>query len=234
MNSPPAGAGDLRQTAQVFAKALNEHLSLRLEEVAASREKVTPEPMFQTQDVEQCYQWICTELRKRFKPQEAEKLRMGITETDYWEREAQHYKDAANDQIWRNVLDIYELNRMSTADGWRRVTEYYQTILRDNGLSSRQVKEIRLSIGTQRYWQYEAELYQPLSELREHEIRERWKTREAKQKRQTQSEPSARRQPRARRSIAEPRQGDRVSDRTRFKTRRRNGETQSTRSQVRR
>lgn len=219
MNTPPTGVHDLPHAADMFARGLAENLALRLEGVFASREEATPEPKFQSDDVEQCYQWICTELRRHFKPHEAEKLRTGIIETDYWEREAQHYRDAATEKVWQNVLCAYGLDRGSTADGWRSVAEYYQGVLMENGLSSRQVKEIRLSIDTQRYWQYEAELFQPMSDLREREIREHWTKRKAQQRCQTQCKQPARRPTRARRSTAEPRHGGRVSDGTRSKTR---------------
>lgn len=219
MNTPPTGVHDLPHAADIFARGLGENLSLRLEEVVASREEATPDPKFQSDDVEQCYQWICTELHKHFKPQEVEKLRTGINETDYWEREAQHYRDAANEKVWQSVLGAYDLDRGSTADGWRSVTKYYQGVLMENGLPSREVREVRLSIDTQRYWQYEAELFRLMSVLREHEIREHWKKRKAQQQCQTQSKQLARRPTRAQRSTAEPRHGGRVSDGTRSKTR---------------
>ena len=213
MNTPPTGVHDLSRTADMFARGLADNLSLRLEGVVASCKEATPDPKFQSDDVEQCYQWICTELRKHFKPHEAEKLRTGIIKADYWEREAQRYREAANEKVWQNVLGIYSLDRVPTADGWRNVIKYYQGVLMENGLSSRQMKEIRLSIDTQSYWQYEAELLQSISDLREHQLREHWKKRTARQQCQTQSK-----QP-PRRSTAGPRHSGRVSDGTRSKTR---------------
>ena len=87
MITPPIGVHDFHPAADIFAQGQAKNLSLRLEGVIASRKEATPNPEFQSDDVEQCYQWICTELRKYFKPHEAEKLRTGIAETNYWERE---------------------------------------------------------------------------------------------------------------------------------------------------
>lgn len=124
MNTPPTGA----IATDAFVEDLAEHLAPCLEAVVAAREEATPDIQFQSDDVEQCYQWICEELRTHFKPREADKLRVGITATVYWELEAQYYRDAVNKQMWQNARDKYGLDCEPTADGWRSVTRFYQGV----------------------------------------------------------------------------------------------------------
>ncbi|RMZ82218.1 hypothetical protein DV738_g1755, partial [Chaetothyriales sp. CBS 135597] len=155
VDDPPLRAADL------LAKRLAKHLTLSPKEGATSWEEETSEPKFKSSDAEQSYQWACEELRQTFKPRVAERLRMEITETEYWEREARHYRDAANEQIWQNALDKYSQGHTpGTADAWRSIAKFYQGVLVEHGLALQKAKDVRLSIDAEKYWQLEAQFYQ--------------------------------------------------------------------------
>jgi hypothetical protein len=61
---------------------------------------------------------------------------------------------------------------MSSASCWLKLTQALEHILRNHGLSSENVKELRFSIENESYWQHEAELLRRMSALQEAEIRD--------------------------------------------------------------
>ncbi|KAI1498403.1 hypothetical protein F5X99DRAFT_393756 [Biscogniauxia marginata] len=172
MNTPPTGIQGVPSMTDITAKFLAQDLSKRLEEVINSREKATPEPVFQDDDVEQCYQWICEELRRHFTPDEAEKHRMAIPHREYWELEARVYGEAVEELMWKKACVAHGVGRGPSADGWRTLAVFYQGLLRENGLSPQQISEIRQSIDNQKYWQAEAELYRQRAALQEWKMQE--------------------------------------------------------------
>ncbi|RMD43392.1 hypothetical protein DV735_g1701, partial [Chaetothyriales sp. CBS 134920] len=145
--------------ADMLANSLAKRLTLRPEEE-------TDGPKLKSKDFDQSYQWICKELRQSFSQGRAEKVRMGISDIEYWEREARHYRDAANEQIWQNALSKYSQRHMpATAEAWRCIAKFYQGVLIENGLPLQQAKDVRLSIDAEKYWQLEARFYQRSPEL---------------------------------------------------------------------
>lgn len=213
MNSPPQGARGTPCAARLFADGVTQSL----EELARSRDEATPEPIFRSEHVEQSYQWLCEQLRAHFKPGQAELLRLRIADLDYWEYEARCYRIAAEEQIWANALKTQGIGAQDSrpkAEQWQSVASTYRAMLQKNGLSSQQVAELRLSIDRQSYWQTEANYYEPLSKLREQELKEQWAAEARRVKRPARRlQPSQRQHP-----TTEQGQPDRVSERTRSKT----------------
>jgi len=87
---------------------------------------------------------MCEIEHNRFKPDEVEKFRMGISEHKYWEPEARHLKDLLSDVILQNLLRKYNADNM--LENWRKIAIAYRSRLRREGLSMQQVRESRLSI----------------------------------------------------------------------------------------
>ncbi|OAA34202.1 hypothetical protein NOR_08603 [Metarhizium rileyi] len=163
MNTPPTGVSISASVTDYMV----ENLCRRLEEVAESRARATPEPQFQ--DVETCHSWKCAVLLTHFKPKEADKHRMRISQHEYWEVECLHYmKTFANLMRQKGHSEDGE----ATADHWRALTMSYQKLLEKGGLSSSEIRKSRLSIDNQKYWQLEADLYERIVAQSEHEMRE--------------------------------------------------------------
>ncbi|OAX81226.1 hypothetical protein ACJ72_04428 [Emergomyces africanus] len=57
-------------------------------------------------------------------------------------------------------------------DRWRALALSYQRLLKDNGLSSQQIREIRHSIDSQKYWQPEVQIFKQRVALHEHKMQE--------------------------------------------------------------
>lgn len=216
MNTPPTGVPDPPHVGDLVAGVMNNNLSERLEEVEKSRKEATPEIQY-PEDAEECYQWKCEELRNHFKPHEAEKHRMHISQRDYWELECLHYNDMLKDIMWKKARAVHGEDGEPTADHWRAVAMLYQGLLRrHNGLSLAQVNETRQAIRNQKYWQCEADLYQERVTLREHEMRAALRQKDEMQRR---------RQTRRKRRVQQPRPtnqktppDDSVATRTRSRT----------------
>ncbi|KAG8411917.1 hypothetical protein J3458_015211 [Metarhizium acridum] len=167
MNTPPTGVSN----STTVTDHLAENLCKRLEEVAESRTRATPEPQFED-DVETCHQWRCEVLLNHFKPNEADKQRMRIFQRDYWKVECLHYMDMFGELMWQKVRAAHGENGEPTADHWRALTMSYQKLLEYSGLSLPEIRKSRLSIRDQKYWQLEADVYEQCVAQSEHEMRE--------------------------------------------------------------
>lgn len=167
MNTPPTGVSNSTTVTDFLA----ENLGRRLEEVIESRARATPEPQFQ-EDVETCHQWRCEILLDHFGPVEADKHRMHISQRDYWKAEVRHYMNLLEKLTWQKVRAAHGDDGEPTADHWRAFTMSYQTYLEHGGLSLPEIRESRLSIRDQKYWQLEADIYEQCLEQSEHDMRE--------------------------------------------------------------
>jgi len=145
----------------------------------------TPDIEFRTSDVQQSYQWLCEIEHDKFPPSQVDKLRRNITQPEYWECEARHLKDALSEHIWQNALREYDMDEMPSTDGWLGVITFYTRLLKQHGLSSKQVRECRLSIKTQTYWQPEAKLLREVSALQEIQMVEKHLAKKARRARQS-------------------------------------------------
>jgi len=171
MNSPPTGVPNPPGVAGILAGVIQKDLFRRLEGVVKDREEATPEPQ-SPEDVEECHQWRCEELRNHFKLEEADKLRMRILQRDYWKLECRHYEDALKEFLWQKACATHGSDGEPTADHWRTLATFYEGLLRRSGASAGQIMKIRHSIDNQKYWQYEAELYQQCVAAHEDAIRQ--------------------------------------------------------------
>ena len=152
-----------------------EQLAKRLAEEVQRQQDATPEPIFQRPNVAQSYDYLCEIEHKRFTPDEVDTFRMRIPESNYWECEAQRYKDRLSELIWQNLLHEYSVDCVPTTNSWRDVAMAYRRRLKRHGYSKQQVRESRLSIEDQMYWKPEAVCLRAMAALREHEMqREHW------------------------------------------------------------
>ncbi|TWU70587.1 hypothetical protein ED733_001283 [Metarhizium rileyi] len=201
----------------LVACVVHENLVKRLQEVAKCREEETPEPQ-SPEDLEECYQWRCEELRNNFKPHEVDKQRMHISQLDYWRTECFHYDVALKEVMWQRAHAAHGVDGEPSADHWRTVAMVYRELLKSSGLSLAQTRAIRFSIESQKYWQYEAEMYQQNVVAREEEMRAALRKRDDRQhnvKRQIRSRQAA--QPGQRKNDRDP-PGGSIASRTRSRT----------------
>lgn len=218
MNSPPNPVQNPLLDQELSDRHFTTHLTRGLEEAVKEREEATPEPKFHNDEFEENHQYSCELLHSHFHPRQLERYRSRVNEPEYWEREARHYKDAVTEKLWNTAFEQSAQGAATptTAEGWRDIVSFYQDILRNLGSSTQEINRLRLSIDTQDYWKTEEELLEPLSNLREYQLIERW-TKEAEEKKRR----SRRRVPTPRpirRETAQSRPDDRVSARTRSKT----------------
>ena len=141
-----------------------------LEGEVKRQQEATPEPIFQRPNVTQSYDYMCEIEHKRFTSDEVDTFRMGIARPNYWECEARRYKDRLSELLWQNLVHEYSVDGVPTTNSWRDVAMAYRRRLRRHGYSEQQLRECRLSIEDQVYWQPEAELLRAIAALREHEI----------------------------------------------------------------
>ena len=125
--TPLTGIPDPPHVADLMAGILNKNLSRRLEKVVKSRE-VTPEPQ-SLQNVEECHQWRCEELRNHFKPHEADKHRMRISKRGYWETEYLYYNEAFKKLMLQKSCAVHNM------DNWRALALFYRDLLKHSGLN---------------------------------------------------------------------------------------------------
>lgn len=177
MNTPPLIVPDPPHAGDLVANVVHDNLFKRLQEVVRSREEETPEPQF-PEDTEECYQWKCEELRNHFKPHEADKHRMRISQRDYWKAESIHYSDALKELMWKRARAAHGADGEPSADHWRAVAMFYRDLLQRSGLSLGQTRDIRLTIESQEYWKCEAEIYQQSVAAHEDEMREALRARD--------------------------------------------------------
>ena len=156
-----------------------EEIARSLQEEVQRQQGATPEPVFRTENVTQSYNLLCEIEHMRFTKNEIDSFRMGITRTDYWEREARRYKHRLCELIWENLLHEHRVGDVPTIEGWRDVAMAYRRRLRRQGYSKQQVWETRLSIKEQGYWKPESECLREISALREHEMQEQYRARKA-------------------------------------------------------
>ena len=161
MNTPTAEIPDPPHAAELFASVLNEGVSRRLEEVVKSREQATPEPQTPPDEEESYHE----ELLNHFKPHEADRHRMRISQPSYWETECFQYDRALKE------LMLQKSHATHDVDGWRALGMTYRGLLKHAGLSLSQVRDTRHSIKSQEYWQHEAEVYHQHAMLQEEQMR---------------------------------------------------------------
>jgi len=186
-----------------------EDVAGRLQEVLSSREDATPEPKFQ-RNVKQDFKYFCEVEHRRFGTNRIDKLRTQITKSAYWEREAQILKSKLADVHLESLLLKFAMDGKLTTDTWRKVRKYYAHRLKRNGLSAEQLRETRLSINEQCYWEPEAEVLRSTADRLE--IDQQKKHVKARRRHLTQAKRSARRAP------AKSTESEGVSTRTRSKT----------------
>jgi hypothetical protein len=153
-----------------------EEMVKRLEDVVQSQQEATPEHTFQDEN-EQSYQWMCEIEHHRFTPKEVDEHRMGVLEPDYWEQEARHLQDRLSKLIWGKLHCKYIVDGVSARDCWRNIAMAYTRRLMRQGLSTQQVRECRLAINDQRYWEPEAVRLREISARREYDMKEKHRER---------------------------------------------------------
>jgi len=214
MNTPPTGVPHPRCAADLEVGVMSKALSARLEKVAKGREEATPESE-SSDDTDECYQWRCEELRHHFNPDEADERRMRISQSEYWELECLHYKREMEELMWRKA-GARGVEGEPTAHHWRTLAGFYRDLFRKIGLSSAQTGRIRHSIKDQKYWKYEAELYQQAVALQEDKLQEELRARDEMKHLQIQRRQAAAQ--RARRTKRPQAANGSVASRTRSST----------------
>lgn len=77
-----------------------------------------------------------------------------IYDVDYRKPECLHYSDALDELMWQKALAIHGRSKAEkpTVVHWRAVAISYRIFLTHGGLSLAQIRNLRLSIGNQKYW----------------------------------------------------------------------------------
>ena len=102
-----------------------------------------------------------------FDQSEVHKIRMGITDREYWRIECVRSLDALQSLFQENLgLDGW------TVSEWRRLALSVQGVLRQVGLSSEEIEDSRRSIADQKYWKYEVEHWERIIKMCEFEMQE--------------------------------------------------------------
>ncbi|KAH8742383.1 hypothetical protein F5883DRAFT_656770 [Diaporthe sp. PMI_573] len=122
----------------IFQPFKPEELVESLGIVAKDLEEATPELESPNDRIEQSYKWICEDQHRHFKQYEVDRLRLGITSTQYWQYEAQHLFRT----LWRQLLAEHGLTDMSTASCWLKLAQALEHILQNHGLSSENIREL--------------------------------------------------------------------------------------------
>ena len=152
-----------------------EELANAIQGEVRRQQEATPEPKFQENDAIQSYDYLCHIEHQKFSPNEVDNLRMGITDPFYYECEAGILMDELSKLIWKNLLQQCRATVASNADSWRDVVQALRRRLCRHGYSKQQVRQSRLSIDDQKYWEPEAVRLRAESAFREAEMQERYR-----------------------------------------------------------
>ncbi|KID74394.1 uncharacterized protein G6M90_00g083680 [Metarhizium brunneum] len=144
----------------------HEDLCQRLDAAIRQQQEATPEPSSDHESLEEDHRWQCTILHEHFGSSDIDKMRNAIWQPDYWKIECQHYANVLNQFLLRDT------DGTATAQRWRTAASMYKDLLRLNGLSIDDIRLIRHSIESQKYWEKEKDVLQQQVALREHEMHE--------------------------------------------------------------
>ncbi|SPJ75439.1 uncharacterized protein FTOL_05170 [Fusarium torulosum] len=178
MNTPPRSVGECPTAPEYF----NNQIVQGLEKVLRQRAEATPEPSFADDTSDENYQYSCEHLRRHFDADQLKKIRERVNKPEYWEREANSYKDAAIARGW-GMTDGKRPERTATptmTNDWKKIARSYQYILHELGFSAEEIEDVRLRIESQTYWKIEEELLEHLSKLKERELIEQWRKEDEK------------------------------------------------------
>jgi hypothetical protein len=207
MNSPSGCQPELPRS-PVRSDAFATQLTSCLQTALQSRHDATPEPEFDTEYVEDSYEYLCANQRKRFPSPEVERLRQSIPDTQYWKVEA---------NLYRTVLEKH-LALTQEVDSWRAAANGYRSVCYLLGLAPAEVEQCRRTINNPNYCHIEWDLLERQSHIHEYKMAEQCRQ-SAEQLRSAEHRKAAAKRRRLSKRAARHPCAHSISSRTRSKTR---------------
>lgn len=164
MNSPSQDCPTEPRDTTTIDDAFSSQLASGLQAALLEREDATPEPLFEETDdgIEQ-HQYLCTLLRRHFKPSEAERLRQSIADARYWRCEAELFQAKIQELLCSNLCEETKT--------WRTMAKENKNACRLLGFTQDQINQHRLQISNPEYWETEKELFETRSRIAEYNLR---------------------------------------------------------------